>query len=29
MKSGYILSHNFPCWQTVYGYFNHWSRDGA
>jgi putative transposase len=22
------LPHNFPCWQTVYGYFNRWSKDG-
>jgi putative transposase len=20
------LPHDFPCWQTVYGYFNEWSR---
>jgi putative transposase len=22
------LPHDFPCWQTVYGYFNRWSKDG-
>ena len=23
------LPHDFPCWQTVYGYFNGWSKDGS
>lgn len=23
------LPHDFPCWQTVYGYFNLWSKDGS
>src|SRR5215207_9241579 len=23
------LPHDFPCWQTVYGYFNRWSQDGT
>jgi len=23
------LPHDFPCWQTVYGYFNRWSKDGS
>lgn len=23
------LPHDFPCWQTVYGYFNQWSKDGT
>jgi putative transposase len=23
------LPHDFPCWQTVYGYFNRWSQDGS
>jgi len=23
------LPHDFPCWQTVYGYFNQWSKDGS
>jgi putative transposase len=23
------LPHDFPCWQTVYGYFNSWSKDGT
>lgn len=23
------LPHDFPCWQTVYGYFNGWSKDGT
>lgn len=23
------LPHGFPCWQTVYGYFNCWSKDGT
>lgn len=23
------LPHDFPCWQTVYGYFNTWSKDGS
>jgi putative transposase len=23
------LPHDFPCWQTVYGYFNDWSRPGV
>lgn len=23
------LPHDFPCWQTVYGYFNCWSREGT
>jgi putative transposase len=23
------LPHDFPCWQTVYGYFNGWSKDGV
>jgi putative transposase len=23
------LPHDFPCWQTVYGYFNRWSKDGT
>jgi putative transposase len=22
------LPHDLPCWQTVYGYFNGWSKDG-
>lgn len=23
------LPHDFPCWSTVYGYFNCWSKDGT
>jgi putative transposase len=23
------LPHDFPCWQTVYGYFNSWSKEGG
>lgn len=23
------LPHDLPCWQTVYGYFNRWSKDGT
>ena len=23
------LPHDFPCWQTVFGYFNQWSKDGT
>lgn len=23
------LPHDFPCWSTVYGYFNSWSKDGT
>ena len=23
------LPHDFPCWSTVYGYFNAWSKDGT
>ena len=23
------LPHDFPCWSTVYGYFNRWSKDGT
>lgn len=23
------LPHDFPCWQTVYGYFSRWSKEGA
>ena len=23
------LPHDFPCWQTVYGYCNTWSKDGS
>ncbi len=23
------LPHDLPCWQTVYGYFNRWGRDGT
>ena len=23
------LPHDLPCWQTVYGYFNRWGRDGS
>jgi putative transposase len=23
------LPHDFPCWQTAYGYFNAWSKDGS
>lgn len=23
------LPHDFPCWQTVYGYFNGWCKEGA
>ena len=23
------LPHDLPCWQTVYGYFNAWSKDGT
>jgi putative transposase len=23
------LPHDFPCWETVYGYFNRWSKDGT
>lgn len=23
------LPHDFPCWPTVYGYFNRWSKDGT
>lgn len=23
------LPHDFPVWQTVYGYFNRWSKDGT
>lgn len=23
------LPHDFPCWSTVYGYFNRWSRNGT
>jgi len=23
-----LLPHDFPAWQTVYGYFNQWRRDG-
>ena len=24
-----LLPHDFPNWSTVYGYFNHWSKDGT
>ncbi|MDJ0757308.1 MAG: IS5 family transposase [Ardenticatenaceae bacterium] len=24
-----MLPHDFPCWQTVYGYFRRWQRDGT
>jgi transposase len=24
-----MLSHDFPPWQTVYGYFNTWPREGV
>ena len=23
------LPHDFPCWETVYGYFSRWSKDGT
>jgi putative transposase len=23
------MPHDLPCWQTVYGYFNRWSKDGT
>jgi putative transposase len=23
------LPHDFPCWQTVYGYYNKWKKDGV
>lgn len=23
------IPHDLPCWQTVYGYFNRWSKDGS
>lgn len=23
------LPHDFPCWQTVYGYYNRWQKDGT
>jgi transposase len=23
------IPHDLPCWQTVYGYFNRWSKDGT
>lgn len=23
------MPHDLPCWQTVYGYFNNWSKDGT
>ena len=23
-----LLPHDFPAWQTVYGYFNRWRQDG-
>ena len=23
------MPHDFPNWSTVYGYFNHWSKDGT
>lgn len=23
------MPHDLPCWQTAYGYFNRWSRDGT
>ena len=24
-----LLPHDFPAWQTVYGYFNHWRKSGV
>ena len=24
-----MLSHDFPAWQTVYGYFRQWTKDGT
>ena len=24
-----LLPHEFPPWQTVYGYFNRWAKDGT
>lgn len=24
-----MLPHDFPCWQTVYDYFQRWQRTGA
>ena len=29
VKTGCSLPHDFPCWQTVCGYFSRWSKEGT